>query len=269
MSEDSSKHHHPDHPKHPEHARTERAVRIHWGPTAAILYTFFLYFGGQFLAGLTIGILSLVTGLSFGMGEGGLGIAGQFYFVLVSDAIMIFALWLFLRARRNSFRQLGLKRSPAWKDAGYALVGYLVYFGLLLVALSVIGPLTGIDLEQEQELGFDNLFSQAEKIMGLIALVLLPPIVEELIFRGFLFTGLRTKMKFTGAMLITSLLFAVPHLFASSEGLLWVAGVDTFILSAILCYLREKTGALWAPIAVHGIKNAIAYTILLTGIAVV
>jgi len=264
MSEGSSKHV----PAHPEHSRPNRGTKIHWGPIAAILYTFFLFFGGQFLAGLVLGILSIIFGASsFGLAEGDSGIAGQFYFVLISDVVMVSALWLFLRARGNGFRNLGLKRKPAWADAGYAIAGYLVYFGLLLVALSVIGPLTGIDLEQEQELGFDNLFSQAEKIMGLVALVLLPPIVEEFIFRGFLFGGLRTKMKFASATLITSLLFAVPHLFASSEGLLWVAGVDTFILSIILCYLREKTGALWAPIAVHGIKNAIAYTILLTGVA--
>lgn len=263
MSEGSSK----LAPERPEYDLSKQGGRAHWGPTAAILYTFFLYFGGQFLAGVALGILAIAFGPSLGLAGGAPSIAAQFYFVLISDAIMLTALWLFLRARRNSFVQLGFKRKPAWLDAGYAAVGYLVYFGLLIIALSVLGPLTGINLEQEQELGFDNIFSQAEKLMGLVALVLLPPIVEEFIFRGFLFGGLRTKMKFVGAALITSTLFAVPHLFASSEGLLWVAGVDTFVLSMVLCYLREKTGALWAPIAVHGIKNAIAYTILLTGVA--
>lgn len=245
----------------------DRRARVHWGPAAAILYTFFLYFGGQFLAGVVLGILAIAFGPSLGLEEGTPSIAAQFYFVLISDSIMLAALWLFLRARRNGFKQLGFKRGPAWMDAAYVVVGYLVYVGLLIVALWAIGPLTGINLEQEQELGFENLFSQIEKLMGFVALVLLPPIVEEVIFRGFLFGGLRTKMQFAGAALITSTLFAVPHLFASSEGLLWVAGVDTFILSMVLCYLREKTGALWAPIAVHGIKNAIAYAILLTGIA--
>jgi|ADGO01.1.fsa_nt_gi CAAX amino terminal protease family. len=250
---------------HPEHIKS--GMHINWGPTSAILYTFFLFFGGQFLAGLVFGILAVIFGFSQGLIEGGPNIAAQFYFVLISDAIMLSALWLFLRVRQNGFRQLGFRRGPQWADVTYAVIGYLVYFGLLIIVLSIIGPLTGINLEQEQELGFDNLLSTAEKVMGLIALVLLPPVVEELIFRGFLFGGLRTKMTFAWAAYITSLLFAVPHLFASSEGLLWVAGVDTFILSVILCYLREKTGALWAPMAVHAIKNAIAYTILLTGVA--
>lgn len=266
MSEDSSKHV----PEYPEHTPSKRrSPRVHWGPTAAVLFTFFLYLGGQFLAGLALGVLALVFGSSFGLTDDASGITAQFYFVLMSDAVMLTALWLFLRARRSGLTQLGFGRKPAWTDASYAVIGYLVYFGLLLAVISIIGPLTGINLEQEQELGFDNIFSQTEKIMGLIALVLLPPVVEEVIFRGFLFGGLRTKLNFAWATFITSILFAVPHLFASSEGLLWVAGVDTFVLSVVLCYLREKTGALWAPIAVHGIKNAIAYMILLTGAAAV
>lgn len=244
-------------------ARDDRESWVHWGPTAAILYTFFLYFGGQFFAGFVFGFLSALMGSPTSLSEG--GIAGQFYFVLLSDAVIIVALWLFLRSRRNGFRQLGFGRAPAWRDIGLAFAGYITYFGILLVTLVALGLLTGINMEQQQELGFDNLFSTAEKIMALIALVLLPPVVEELVFRGFLFTGLRTKLRFVWAALITSLLFAGPHLLASSEGLLWVAGVDTFVLSLVLCYLRERTGALWACVVVHAFKNTVAYLILLSG----
>lgn len=245
----------------------EHAVRVGWGPTSAIFLTFFLYFGAQFFAGVVLAILSAVTSLSFGLSDEGspVGIAGQFYFVVISDAAMLLALWLFLRSRRSGFRSLGLARRPAIRDAGYVLAGYAVYFGLLVAALAILGPLTGINLEQQQELGFNNLFSGPEIVMGFIALVALPPIIEELVFRGFLFTGLRKRLTFIWATLITSFLFASPHLLASSEGLLWVAGVDTFVLSLVLCYAREKTGALWAPIAIHAIKNAIAFSILLSG----
>jgi membrane protease YdiL (CAAX protease family) len=194
-------------------------------------------------------------------------ISGQFYFVLFSDALMLLGLWLFLRARRNGFGQLGFGRKPAVRDAGYALAGYAVYFIAFFVVAAFIVPMIGINTEQRQELGFDNLFTQAEKIMGLVALVLLPPFIEETIFRGFLFTGLRKKMTFVWVAVITSAFFASPHLLASSHGLLWVAGIDTFILSLVLCYLRERTGALWAPIAVHAIKNAIAFSLLLSGAA--
>lgn len=247
--------------KHERHKTPEHSHQIGWTPTVAILYTAFLYFGAQFFAGLALGIIAAIFGLTITQ-----GIPSQFFFVVASDAVMVWALWLFLRSRRSGFGQLGFGRAFAAKDFGYALVGYAVYFVLLLVALWVIGPLTGINLEQEQELGFDHLFSTTERLMAFIALVALPPIVEELIFRGFLFTSLRKRMTFFWATLITGILFASPHLLASSEGLLWVAGVDTFVLSFVLCYLREKTGALWAPIVVHAIKNSIAYVLMLTAV---
>ena len=63
--------------------------------------------------------------------------------------------------------------------------------------------------------------------------------------------------------LATSALFATPHLFESgSGGLLWIAGLDTFVLSLVLCYLRERTGRLWAGVGVHMLKNSIAFVSL-------
>jgi membrane protease YdiL (CAAX protease family) len=64
------------------------------------------------------------------------------------------------------------------------------------------------------------------------------------------------------AALITSILFALPHLFESSSGLLWVAGCDTFILSMVLVYVREKTDKLWASMLIHALKNFVAFASL-------
>lgn len=242
-----------------------RGPHVPWGPLSAVVVAALTFFGAQLIAGLVLSLFVLVTGISVGLAAGGPGaIAGQFYFVLLSDALILLAMWLFLRSRRAKLQQLGFSRRPALTDVGYALLGYAGYFALLIAAIFVVGNLTEVNLNQKQELGFDALFSDSQKLMALVALVILPPIVEEIVFRGFLFTGLRTKMKFVTATIITSLLFASPHLLASSEGLLWIAGVDTLVLSFVLCYLREKTGALWAPIAVHAIKNAIAYMLLIS-----
>jgi membrane protease YdiL (CAAX protease family) len=93
-------------------------------------------------------------------------------------------------------------------------------------------------------------------------LVVLPPIAEEILFRGFIYSSLRPKMNKIVAALITSILFALPHLFESSNGLLWVAGCDTFILSMVLVYVREKTDKLWASMLIHGLKNFVAFASL-------
>lgn len=66
-------------------------------------------------------------------------------------------------------------------------------------------------------------------------------------------------MGIVSATLITSVLFGLPHLLTGKEGILWVAMIDTFALSLILCFLREKTGSLYASILVHALKNTVAF----------
>ena len=143
------------------------------------------------------------------------------------------------------------------------LGGFAAYFVLYIVGLVIAKALVpSLNLEQEQEIGFSTNTQGAALLPVFISLVILPPITEEIVARGFLFGGLRTKLPFAVAATITSVLFAAAHLGEASEGLLWIAAVDTFILSLVLCYLREKTGSLWPSIGVHALKNGLAFIVL-------
>jgi membrane protease YdiL (CAAX protease family) len=81
--------------------------------------------------------------------------------------------------------------------------------------------------------------------------------------RGYLYGSLRKAFSKLNAALITSVIFASAHLeFGSGAPLLWIAALDTFVLSLFLVGLHEKTGSLWAGMLVHGAKNAIAFAAL-------
>lgn len=163
-------------------------------------------------------------------------------------------------AIRNSAQDLAkilaIGKRPKISMLMYLVVGYGVYFLLsivfLLIAQSVI---PGFSVDQEQNVGFDQLGSRFEYVMAFIALVVLAPIVEEVIFRGFLFTQVRKNLHFWWTALIVSIVFGLIHL-------QWNVGVDVFALSLVLCYIREKTGTIWAGIGIHMLKNLLAYTIL-------
>lgn len=192
-------------------------------------------------------------------------VASQFWYVLFNELIAVALLWGFIRLRRyTQVRQtLGLLR-PQLKDVGYMLAGAVAYLILFLTVASLASSFTSINLEQEQDVGFQAVVGAKELLMAFVSLALLPPLVEELLFRGFLFGGLRRTLRFGITALITSVLFALPHLLGGrvGEGLLWVAGLDTFILSLVLCYLREKTGRLWAGVGLHALKNGLAFWVL-------
>ena len=235
-----------------------------WGPTAAILLVVVGLAFGQILGAIFVGLLSLLASRTTALQLDAWfeTTPAQFLFVLFSAIFTLLVLAVFLRWRRISWRKLGFERGPQWRDLGWTLLAVPVYFVVTLVVAGLAGVYLGVDLEQEQEIGFRQVVGPAALLMTFVSLVVLPPLVEEILFRGFLFPGLRTKLNFIMAALVTSVLFAIPHLFASSDGLLWVVGIDTFILSMALCYLREHTGALWAPILLHALKNGAAFTYL-------
>lgn len=235
-----------------------------YSPLATVIITITIFFTAQLVGGILISIIPLLLGWSELQTTIWLKDSSwaQFLFVLFVELATLRLIWEFLKRRHASFRDIGLKK-PQAKYVAYALAGFGLYFVLYIASLIIVSLLMpNLDLEQEQQLGFDKTTTGINLLPIFISLVILPPLVEEIVARGFLFTGLRSKLPFITAAIITSVLFAGAHLGAAKEGLLWVAGIDTFILSMIMCHLREKTGSLWPSIGVHFLKNGLAFFIL-------
>ena len=151
---------------------------------------------------------------------------------------------------------LGISTYPKLADVGMAVVAYVSYLVVsALVMFAIIQLIPGFQANQEQEIGFKSLATSYEYILAFLALVVMAPLAEELLFRGYLFGRLRHFVSFIPATIITSLLFGLVH------GQ-WNVGVDVFILSLALCYLREKTQSLWPAIFLHATKNGIAFILL-------
>ena len=237
---------------------------VPWGPLTAVM-AFIGFMSAQFIVGILLGIGLALAGWSGERIETWFAesISAQFIYVILFESLSVGILLAYLRRRKVSLRVLGFKK-PKISFIGWAVLGYLVYFGLFVVLSTIFSSAGLLDVEQKQELLFD-----AETTTGLIplaiafvSLVVLPPIVEEMMFRGFIFSGMLRRFGIIIAILLTSILFAAPHMMQSSEGVLWVAGLDTFLLSLVLCTLRIRTGTIWASVLVHGIKNSLAFVAL-------
>lgn len=87
------------------------------------------------------------------------------------------------------------------------------------------------------------------------SVILIAPITEEVIFRGYLFDGLKRNFGPNTAILLTSILFAVAHI--KQLGFEILPGVIIFILGALFCITREKTNSILIPILFHGLYNLI------------
>lgn len=85
-------------------------------------------------------------------------------------------------------------------------------------------------------------------ILTAFSAIIAAPIVEELIFRGFLFGRLNYKYGLLIAILLPSVLFGVLH----SDP------IDAFIFAVFMTLIRIKYNSIIAPIIVHMANNAIA-----------
>lgn len=74
------------------------------------------------------------------------------------------------------------------------------------------------------------------------------PFVEELLYRGALYTGLRRTATAQRAALTTGALFTVSHLELRS----WL---PIFLLACCLGFVRARSGSLWPGILLHGAFN--------------
>ncbi|MCS7207781.1 MAG: CPBP family intramembrane metalloprotease [Dehalococcoidia bacterium] len=82
--------------------------------------------------------------------------------------------------------------------------------------------------------------------------VLLAPLAEEIFFRGFLLTALTPRFTRGGALVVSSLVFAVLH---GAPGLM----VPVFFAGLVLGVLFLRSGSLLPPLMAHALQNALAY----------
>lgn len=158
--------------------------------------------------------------------------------------------------RQTTKRELGISRLPSWMDLALgpaAFLPYLLFSGLLLTIVKTLLP--GANLTEQQQLGFSTNIFGTELAVAFVLFVVIAPILEETLFRGYLYAKLRHHVGLIVSMVLVSLCFGVLH------GQLNV-GIDTFALSMVLCLLREYTGGIWAGVVLHALKNGLAFYLL-------
>ncbi len=237
-----------------------------FSPATVIGVTIFSYFASQFLAVILISIGAQALGKNSEEAIRSLesSVSMQFLAIVLIELGTLFIVWLYLMVIKKPLKDVGVVKKVKGIHLGYGVIAFIIYFIFLTMVMALISKLVpAINLDQSQEVGFESATSGGALIMTFVSLAILPPIAEEIVFRGFLYSGLRTKLKPIMAGLIVSLIFASAHLqLGSGNPPLWVAAIDTFILSLFLVYLREKTGSIWAGVVVHFLKNSMAFLFL-------
>lgn len=87
------------------------------------------------------------------------------------------------------------------------------------------------------------------RVMIAISVILIAPIAEETVFRGYIYTATKRFSDRFFAAALSSLLFGVVHFNI-------MALLPLIFLALILTLAYELTGSIWAPISIHALFNA-------------
>lgn len=220
---------------------------VAWVIVGFVLASFIVLFGAEAL--LLLGVpLDTINESVLNAATAGL--------VYVLSAAIVIGLPQAIRRLRTTRAELGLTRLPSWQDIALAPAAFVVYMiATTIVTGAVSQVVPGFDINEAQDVGFTDLALQYEYILAFLTLVVLAPVAEELLFRGYLYGKLRRWASVWLAAVITSVVFGIVH------GQ-WNVGLDVFVLSLVMCGLREMTGSIWAGILLHMTKNGLAFYLL-------
>lgn len=232
-----------------------RWQRIPWGVGDIIAY-------GIILALALAGFVWLLTGL-----------ARRGYLARVfPDSLSI----LVISALIQSILMIGISlwiarstRGATWGDLGLGMVrggwlaGAVGGFAMLGVALAysfAVGEYFSDPPPQSIVLEFSRHMGPRAILALIMVVVVMAPVTEELVFRGFVYGGLRKVLGFFPAALLTSVIFAAVHLQFN-----WVQFFQILLLGLILAWLYEHKGNLVAPMVAHAVYNGSVALLLIAG----
>lgn len=171
--------------------------------------------------------------------------------LLISAVLTLLIYFIVEKVKRSSvFKEADIKPATG-KQIGLSVVGALgamFFMNFMLTILPIPQDLLG-DLTSGVSKLTAYPFWQA-----ILANALLIPIMEEVLFRGYIFSRLEKAMPSIVAALISSAVFGICH-----GGLVWA--IWAFLLGMFICVVRIKSRSIVPGIIIHIIMNTYAMVV--------
>lgn len=224
---------------------SERLAKWNISPFDFGLFVCFVLMGAFLLSGVFVSIYGHLSGdeadfesLPFVIASG-LGL--QF------SSVLAWLLFRFFVPYENENQPEGFRKSVTIGAAGFLCV-YLALIPTMLLWKTVLDAL---NFEYEYQLPVLLVQNGGTAIeMGLMALliVVVAPICEEIVYRGFLFRYLNKRVSTRLAIAISSGIFASMHMNLYSF-------LPLFVLGAALCTVYKLSGNIVSSITIHVLFN--------------
>ena len=174
------------------------------------------------------------------------------------------AVWIHLLRRRGlRWADLGLRRpdrSPLhllWQIPAVMITGAAVSM-LVLIPLGVSGNVDGAGASDDTGPSSDTALADlvaggpAFVVSGMLAVAVLVPVAEEVVFRGIVLPALRARLRAVAGITLAGAVFAAVHVLPPALPYLLVVGIA-------LCAMAEWYRSIVPGIVLHGVNNAVVF----------
>lgn len=203
------------------------------------------------------------TGSSEGV-QGALLTPGFFFWSILAQNLA-FAGIVLLRVRvlrRLPWEWLGLQARQFGK---LVLIGVglgVAFLALNLVTSLIFSELLGIRQNQAEQFPVKAGDVVGQALLFLAATVL-APLGEELLFRGYVFHGIKQDLGVIAGLVASAALFSAVHIFGVTQGAPALL-VPLFFGGLLLAWAVQWTGSLVPSIIAHAMNNGLAMSVLIT-----
>jgi len=182
-------------------------------------------------------------------------------FLFGTNLIWYALIFLFLYVTLGVLRGMPFWSSLGWKklksDFFIGRGGPWVYF-LSGCGLAVFVAFASSQVHSKENMPIQELFKNRNTVILLMAMaVLVAPLVEETVFRGYLYPLFAKSFGIVPGVLLTGLLFGLMH--GSQLGWSWGVVALLVLVGVIFTFVRAHTGTVVASFLLHlGYNSAIA-----------
>ena len=171
-----------------------------------------------------------------------------FWMFVIGTILFSFLLRRMRPAELFGFDRLEFGKVFLW-GAGLLVAALPLIFASSVLVSSLL-HLNAKDDSQPIVQMFEGIADPAKKIPIILLAVVIAPLAEEFVFRGFLYGVAKRFAGATPALAFTGIAFALVHVHLPSL-------LPLFLLACILTFAYELTGSLLVPMAMHALFNAI------------
>lgn len=229
----------------------KRNMEITW-PNFIVFFGVLL--GVMLVGGVLLGIVSMIMDTAFDVNWMSIF---DGYNALIIDAIVFLIVFMcFKTVRQFTMKALDYSVLKLPKTYGYLVLSFVLFFIIQLVFIQLIEI---DDATAQQEMLFDSMFGDEgittmQTLLLFLAVAILTPIKEELIFRGIIHRFFEHRYHFWVGLIISSLIFGLLHF-----GFPWSA----IFMGAVFVWLYRVTNSLLPPILLHIAWNGFAALLMI------